>query len=233
MCGRTALTASPHDLREALGLEELPPGVPHYNVPPSQPVAVLRKSKGATGRKIELLRWGLVPPWAKDIRIGHKLGLARVESVTTTPSFRDAIRRRRCLVVVDGFFEWQRGGTNKSQPFFVRRADRAPFALAGVWERWVGQDGEVVDSCAIITQPARPPVEAIHDRMPLVLEREAWDRWLDPALIETSAFAPLLEPRAPALIAYPVSPVVNDPRHDDPRCIEPEAPAQLSLLGSG
>ncbi|HXN30678.1 MAG TPA: SOS response-associated peptidase, partial [Polyangiaceae bacterium] len=218
---------------EALCLDEPPTLVPHYNVPPSHPVAVLRRSNGSTGRKIELLRWGLVPKWANDARIGHKLGLARSESVTTTPAFREAIRRRRCLVVVDGFFEWQRQGRTKSQPFFVRRADRAPFALAGVWERWVGHDGEVVDSCAIITQSARPPVAAIHDRMPLVLERDVWERWLDPELTETRAFAPLLEPREPALIAYPVSPLVNDPRHDDPRCIEPAAPAQLSLLTGG
>lgn len=230
MCGRTALTAKPEDLQAALGLDEPPVIVPRYNVPPSQPVAVVRKPRSSTKRAIELLRWGLVPSWAKDARIGHKLGLARSENVTTTPAFRDAIRWRRCLVIIDGFFEWQREGKHPSQPFFVRRADHAPFALAGIWERWVAPDGEIVESCAIITQPARPPVEAIHDRMPIVLERDAWDRWLDPEVTQTDALAPMLKPHEPALVAYPVSRIVNDPRHDDPRCVEPAAPVQLSLV---
>jgi len=231
MCGRTALTASPEDLRAALCLDELPRIQPRFNVPPSQPVAILRTPEKSSPRKLELLRWGLVPSWAKDVRIGHKLGLARSETVTTTPAFREAIRRRRCLVVVDGFFEWQRAGKQASQPFFVRRADRGPFALAGIWERWVGRDGEVIESCAILTQPARPPVQAIHDRMPILLEPDAWDRWLDPDLTQVATLEPLLQPRQPALVASPVSSIVNDPRHDDPRCQEPAAqPAQLSLI---
>jgi putative SOS response-associated peptidase YedK len=182
MCGRTALTTSPEDLREAFGLAETPQLVPHYNVPPSQPVAVVRVLRhdrsrppaAAGARTMDLLRWGLVPAWAKDIKLGHKLSLARVETAATTPAFRDALRRRRCLVVVDGFYEWKRSAASarvRSQPFFVFRADRAPFALAGLWERWVSSDGEVVESCAILTQPARAPVDAVHDRMPLVVER--------------------------------------------------------------
>jgi putative SOS response-associated peptidase YedK len=224
MCGRTALSTSPDDLREAFGLDESPPLIPHYNVPPSQPVAVVRVLRNDPGRKMDALRWGLIPAWAKDKKLGHKLTLARIETVATTPAFRDALRRRRCLVVVDGFYEWQRGAGNekkKSQPFFVRRADKAPFALAGVWERWVSSDGEVVESCAVLTQPARPPVDAVHDRMPLVLEREAWDRWLDPALVEANAIAHLIEPASPALVAYPVSSHVNDPRNDDAACLKP------------
>jgi putative SOS response-associated peptidase YedK len=180
-------------------------------------------------RKMELLRWGLIPAWAKDRKLGHKLALARVETAATTPAFRDALRRRRCLVVVDGFFEWKRSD-GKSQPFFVRRGDGAPFALAGVWERWVSGDGEVVESCAILTQPARPPVDAVHDRMPLVIEREAWDRWLDPALTDATGIEPMLEPRSPLLVAYPVSPHVNDPRHDDPGCLERQDPVQGTLF---
>ncbi len=230
MCGRTALAANPEDLRAALGLDETPALAPRYNVTPSQAIAVLRTPRGSTSRKLELLRWGLVPAWAKDVRTGNKLGLARVERVTITPAFRDAVRRRRCLVVVDGFFEWRRNGKLRSQPFFVRRADGAPFTLAGIWDRWVGHDGEVVESCAILTQPARPPVEAIHDRMPMVLEPGAWARWLSPELTQTDLLAPLLEPHDPALVAFPVSSFVNDPRHDDARCVEPCAPAQLSLI---
>jgi putative SOS response-associated peptidase YedK len=231
MCGRTALTADPDDLREALGLTETPRLMPHYNVPPSQPLAVVRDAMNASERRLELLRWGLVPAWADDVKIAHRLTLARVETVATTRAFRDAVQRRRCLVVVSGFFEWRREGKRPSQPFFIRRADNAPFALAGVWERWISKDGEIVESCAIITQPARPPVEPIHNRMPLVLERDAWGRWLDPQRMDSNALRALLEPRAPELVAYAVSSRVNDPRHDDPACLEPAKLEQLTLLG--
>jgi putative SOS response-associated peptidase YedK len=230
MCGRTALTASPESLREVFGLDETPSWTPHYNVPPSQPVAAVRVLRGSPSRRMDLLRWGLVPLWAKDRKVGNKLTLARVETATTTPAFRDALRRRRCLVVVDGFYEWKRDGAAKRQPYFVRRDDGAPFALAGIWERWVSADGEVVESCAILTQPAAPPIDAIHDRMPLVVEPQAWDRWLDPALVDVAAIREMLDPRAPALVAYPVSTRVNDPRHDDAACSEPAAPQQGSLF---
>ncbi|MDP9001791.1 MAG: SOS response-associated peptidase [Myxococcota bacterium] len=228
MCGRTALTASPDELRHALGLRERPVLVPHYNVPPSRPVAVVRSS--SPDRRIELLRWGLVPPWAESPKIADRLALARAESISDTRAFREAVQKRRCLVIVDGFFEWQRAGRRASQPFFVQRIDQAPFALAGIWERWAARDGEIVESCAIITQAARPPVDAIHDRMPVVLERDAWDRWVDPAPMAPDAIARLLEPQTPALVAYPVGPYVNDPRHDDPRCLAREEPAQLALI---
>jgi putative SOS response-associated peptidase YedK len=259
MCGRTALTASPEDLRDAFGLDETPEVTPHYNLPPSSPLEVVRVVRGASGRKLEELRWGLVPTWAKDPKIGHRLALARVETAATTAAFRDAFRWRRCLVAVDGFFEWRRegnagasagmgagagagagGGSRRtgkhkgpSTPFFIRRSDRKPFALAGLWSRWVSPDGEVVASCAIVTQAARPPVDAIHDRMPLVLEPDTWDRWLDPAITEAGALAAVLAPRDHQLVAYSVSARVNDPRHDDPACLEPAepvAPAQGRLF---
>ena len=126
MCGRTALSTKPEDLREIFGLDEVPQLVPHYNVPPSRPVAAVRVLRSARGRKMELLRWGLVPSWADDPKVGHRLSLARIETAASTPAFRDAIRRRRCLVVVDGFYEWKREGKKSSHPFFVRRAGRRP-----------------------------------------------------------------------------------------------------------
>jgi putative SOS response-associated peptidase YedK len=231
MCGRTALTASPEDLREAFGLDEVPALGVHYNLPPSSPVAVVRVMRGAGRRRLELLRWGFVPRWARDPKIGHKLALARGETVASTGAFRDAFRERRCLVAVDGFYEWRRQGTAPSAPFFVRRGDRRPFALAGLWSRWVSAEGEVIESCAIVTQAARPPVEAIHDRMPLVLEPAVWDRWLDPRLTDPASLGSLLAARSPELIAYAVSPYVNDPRHDDAGCLEPAPePAQRSLF---
>jgi len=233
MCGRTALTASPEDLRVAFDLDEAPRVVPHYNVPPSQPVYVVRAAiatGGATTRKLEPLRWGLVPWWAKDPSVGHRLALARIETAAKTPAFRDAIRRRRCLVAVDGFYEWQRQDKKLSIPFIVRRPDGKPFALAGVWDRWVSKDGEVIESCAIVTQPARPPVDGIHDRMPLVLEPAQWAQWLDASATSAEALAPLLEPQKPELVAYAVSPHVNDPRHDDAACQEPAPPQQQTLF---
>jgi putative SOS response-associated peptidase YedK len=227
MCGRTALTAKPEDLREMFGLTEDPQIVPHFNVTPSQPLAVVRVVRGAVGRKLESLRWGLVPSWADDPKMGSRLALARVETVATAPAFRDAVRKHRCLVVVDGFYEWKRDGKSKSQPFFFHRPDGAPFALAGVWDRWVSKDGEVFESCAILTQPARPPVQAVHDRMPLVLGREAWDRWLDRSDRDLPA---LLAPRDAELVTYSVSPYVNDPKHDDAECVKAYQPEQTSLF---
>jgi putative SOS response-associated peptidase YedK len=234
MCGRTALTASPEDLREIFDLEETPHLVPHYNVAPSQPQAVVRVMR--TGeRKMELLRWGLVPFWASDVKAGNRLSLARVETVATSPAFREALKKRRCLVVVDGFYEWKQdpaGGTTrgrkKSQPYFLRRPNGAPFAIAGLWDKWVSKDGEVVESCAMLTQPARPPVDAIHDRMPIVLAEDAWDRWLDRGVSDVSAL--LRRDHAPELVMYPVSPYVNDPRHDDPQCLERSEPPQQDLF---
>jgi putative SOS response-associated peptidase YedK len=226
MCGRTALTASPEDLRAIFGLDETPPVVPHYNVPPSQPLAVVRVLR-AGGRKMEMLRWGLVPSWADDVTVGNRLSLARVETVATLPAFREAVHKRRCLVVVDGFYEWKRDGKKASHPFFLRRPDGAPFALAGLWDRWVSRNGEVVESCAILTQAARPPADAVHDRMPVVLEKPEWDTWLDPGVDDVSA---LLAAHEPDLLVYPVSTYVNDPRHDDPRCVEKGEPEQGSLF---
>lgn len=238
MCGRTALTASPDELREVFGLDEAPEFEPHYNVPPSSQLHVVRVVRGAAGRKLEELRWGMVPPWAKDPKIGHRLVLARAETAATTAAFRDAFRWRRCLVAVDGFFEWKReaaavvgargasGGKSRaakgaSAPFFLRRADHKPFALAGLWSKWVSSDGEVVESCAILTHAARPPADAIHDCMPVLLEPGTWERWLDPKLTDSAALEPLLAPRPLDLVAYPVSSYVNDPRHDDPAVLEP------------
>jgi putative SOS response-associated peptidase YedK len=235
MCGRTALTASPEDVRAAFGLDATPELTPRYNVPPSRPlsvVRVLRASPAASGsraRTMDSLRWGLVPRWADDPRIGQRLALARVETVTTTPAFREAIRARRCLVAVDAFYEWQREG-KKSRPFVVRRPGGEPFALAGIWEHWASHDGEIVESCAILTRPARPPVDAIHHRMPLVLPADAWDAWLDPAVTDDARIAPMLALVDPELVTIEVSPHVNDPRHDDPACFAPAEPAQRRLF---
>jgi putative SOS response-associated peptidase YedK len=244
MCGRTVLTATPADLREAFGLDATPELVPRYNVTPSQDVATVRVLHAATGkgaRTLQVMRWGLVPWWADSPKVGAKLALARAETVAITPAFRDAFKARRCLIVVDGFYEWKRAGglarppgrakrakgDHPSRPYLLRRPDAAPFALAGVWDRWTSADGEVLESCAIVTQQALPPVLAIHDRMPVVLPPEDWEAWLDPG----GDVSGLLVPRPPCLVAVAVSTYVNDPRHDDPRCFEPPGlPQQGSLF---
>jgi putative SOS response-associated peptidase YedK len=223
MCGRAALTATREDLREAFGLDEAPDLPPRYNIHPSQLVSVMR----APG-KLELLRWGLVPAWARDGKIGQKLALARLETIASKPAFREAARHRRCLVVVSGFYEWQRAGTKASIPFLFRRSDERPFTLAGVWDRWVSRDGEILESCAIVTQAARPPMQAVHDRMPVVLEREAWSRWLDPSLPVSEA---TLEGHGPDLVGFAVGSHVNDPRHDDMECMRAAGePVQRELF---
>jgi putative SOS response-associated peptidase YedK len=225
MCGRAALTTTPEDLRGALGLDETPELAPRYNIHPSQLVSVMR----AQGR-LELLRWGLVPAWAKDTKIGQKLALARLETIGSKPAFREAVRHRRCLVIVSGFYEWHRAGTKTSTPFLFRRSDEKAFALAGVWERWVSRDGEIVESCAIVTQAARPPVQAVHDRMPVMLEREAWERWLDPTVSLTGATGGSDHSE---LVALAVGSHVNDPRNDDSECMRAAGePMQRGLFAS-
>jgi len=202
MCGRATLSVSEQDLRELFGLEQIPLLNPRYNIAPSQDLPVIR-----VPHKLELLHWGLSD-------VGHARGInVRAESVARAPRYRDSFRARRCLVVVDGFFEWQRRGKSK-QPFLVHRQDGKPFALAGIWERTA--DGE--DTCAVITGQAQGVVAELHDRMPIIVPPNAYERWLDP---EERKAIDLLAPSAAELVSHPVSKAVNSPKNDDPRCVEP------------
>jgi putative SOS response-associated peptidase YedK len=220
MCGRATLSTSPEDLREFFGLDEAPDLPPRFNIAPTQPIAVIREP-----HRLELLRWGLVLPGGQ--RHGAQGINVRVESVARAPAYRDSFRKRRCLVIVDGFFEWQRREKVK-QPFLIRRKDGKPFALAGIWERSTTTDGEVVDSCAVITGEAKGAVTELHSRMPLIVPVTGYARWLDPGGAD---LADLLIPTANGLVTYPVSTLVNSPANDDPRCIEPAA-AGGELKGS-
>src|SRR5215472_9933854 len=175
MCGRATLTASGDDLREAFDLAETPSFPARFNIAPTQPIAVIRSP-----RRLEWLRWGLVPPWARDVREGNRFINARVETAPTLPVYRDAFASQRCLVVVDGFYEWRGKGPGR-RPFHLRRPDKKPFALAGLWARWVSRDGEVVESCTVLTTDAKGVVADLHDRMPVVLEPGFYGAWLDPA----------------------------------------------------
>lgn len=224
MCGRYTITSPGQVIAEVFGVAEPIELAPRYNVCPGQDVPVVRTRHGADDREIGLLRWGLVPWFAKEPGPAARMINARAETAATSAAFRDALRRRRCLLPADGFFEWQAtaGPRGAKQPFYVRRADEQPLALAGLWERWKGKDGRRIESCTILTTEPNELLRAIHDRMPVVLPPEAWSTWLDRAVQDVDQVLPLLSP-APGqpLVAAPVSSWVNDPKHDDARCIAP------------
>lgn len=225
MCGRYTLTTPPQVLAEYFGLDTVPTHlVPRRNIAPTQPVAVVRALPDGT-RHLDLVRWGLIPSWAKDARIGTRLINARAESAAQKPAFRAALRHRRCLVPADGFYEWRKAGSRK-QPYWVGFEGRAPFAFAGLWEHWEDRDaGHVLESCAILTTDANALVRRLHDRMPVILPPDAWSAWLDPRNEDTAALARLLAPCPEhGMIAYPVSRAVNNPRNEAPDLLEPVAP---------
>jgi len=234
MCGRVTCKTSGEDLQRAFGLESLPLDLrPRYNIAPSQPLPVVVR---LPDRVLRHFRWGLVPAWAKDEKIGNRMINARAETVEK--KFRDALVRRRCLVAVDGFYEWRKNGAREPKtPVHIRLRSGAPFALAGLWERWTSPSGEVLESCAIITVPPNPLMKDIHDRMPAILGPEHYDPWLDPEVRQAERLLPLLSPWGrDDLEAYPVSPMVSSPSNDRPECVErvePHVPPpreQLELL---
>jgi putative SOS response-associated peptidase YedK len=205
---------------EHFGLAEVPSLAPRYNIAPGQPVAVVRREPGVPGRRLELRLWGLVAS-AGRARPGAGLVNARAESVARLPAFRDAFRRRRCLVPADGFYEWQPRGRNPKQPYHVRPASEPLFGLAGLYESCEGVDGPL-HTCTVLTTEANAAMRAVHDRMPVILPRAAWEAWLDPALADAAALLPLLRPApADAIELHPVGLRVNDVRHDDPECARP------------
>lgn len=219
MCGRFLLSDPETVIRELFGVDP-PPGLrPRYNIAPSQEVPILRRTGPGRGPEIALLRWGLVPSWAKDPSIGNRLINARAETAAAKPSFRSALRRRRCLVPADGFYEWQRVNGRK-QPWLIRRRGGGGFALGGLWETWQGPSGPL-ETFTILTTRPNEVVAPLHDRMPVIVPPEAFQLWLDPGAQDPQALTALLGP-APAgeLEAYPVSTLVNSPANDDPRCME-------------
>ena len=224
MCGRYMLTSPVEALRQLFMFEQRPNLMPRYNIAPTQDVPIVRLTRDGptgdgTGRELITVRWGLVPFWADDLAIGNRLINARCETVHTLRAFREAYSRRRCLVPADGFFEWQKQGKLR-QPFLIRRKDQAPFAFAGLWERWRQADAHdaVVRSCTIITCPANELVAPLHDRMPVILAPETYARWLDPSADARDLLKPC---PSTWLESYPVNARVNSPKNDDPDCIQP------------
>lgn len=219
MCGRFVLISDIDALQLAFNLTDVPEmQPPRFNIAPSQPVATITNDAPHT---LSMLRWGLIPSWAKDASIGTNLINARSETAAEKPAFRAAFKRRRCLIPADGFFEWQRRDRGKV-PLFIHLRDRRPFALAGLWEIWFSPEGDEVRTCTILTTTPNSFMEPIHNRMPVILPPEHYATWLSPDEQPASALMPLMQPYdADQMAAYAVSTFVNNPRNDTPECIEP------------
>ncbi len=221
MCGRFTQQRPTAELAELFEAE--PPTSelePRYNLAPTDEAAVVVER--GDRRAIRAYRWGLIPTWARDEKIASRLFNARSETLDTSGAFRESFRKRRCIVPADGFYEWQRSGGAR-RPFLVHRVDGTPLALAGLWSGWHHPEtGEVIRTFTIVTTAANRALAAIHDRMPVVLERADWSHWLDPTLTDVGELAGLLQP-APdeELELYPVRPLVNSVRNEGPELIEP------------
>jgi len=225
MCGRFTITQLPTDLAEQFDVE-IPDSIridfnPRYNLAPTQPVLVVRTGAEGGRRELTWLRWGLIPSWAKDPAIGNRMINARAESLADKPAYRASYRRRRCLVLADGFYEWQRRDRVK-QPYYLRFKSGGVFGLAGLWEHWQSPDGDELESCAIITTDPNALASQIHDRMPVIIPGAGYDRWLDPRTQSPDALAALLKPYpADQMESYPVSTNVNRPANDSAENIRP------------
>jgi len=221
MCGRFTLKTPVETLAEVFELPTVPELPPRFNIAPSDAVAAVRVAGPEPVRELALLRWGLVPPWAEEPKAGSRMINARAETVATNGAFRSAFRRRRCLVPADGFYEWQRQEHGK-QPFYIHTRDDAPFAFAGLWEVWEGKDGTVLETCTVITTEPNELMQPIHNRMPVILDRADYARWLDPRMNDPELLKAFLRPfPSEKMTAYPVSRLVNSPSNDAPECLAP------------
>lgn len=218
MCGRYAVTTVPEAMRALFRYLNQPNFPARYNIAPTQPVPIVRIFEGQ--REFALARWGLIPSWVKDPRGFSLLFNARGESAAEKPAFRNAMKRRRCLFPADGFYEWKQDGKTK-QPYFVRLKGGGPMAFAGLWESWMGPNGEEVETAAIVTTAASRSIAHIHDRMPVIVPPEAFDFWLDPN-VDAEMAAAVIAPAPDGLLeSYPVSNAVNRTANDTPDLLEP------------
>lgn len=225
MCSRFSLTSPPEAVRHLFrcGGEDVFP--PRYNIAPTDPVLIVRNDHHHN-RELALVRWGLIPSWVKDPREFSTLVNARAETAVEKPSFRAAVRHRRCLAPTDGYYEWT-GSRGAKQPHLIRMTGGGLFALGALWEHWLGADGSEIETMAILTTASNADVAHIHDRMPLILPSSEYDRWLDCRPGSTEAIIDLLEPpHAGQLETIAVNPKLNNPRAEGPELIEP---AQLTL----
>lgn len=221
MCGRYRLTRHREIVEEHFGLEieeEMPP---RFNIAPSQPVATIRQDRDRPVRRFGWMKWGLIPYWAKEASIGYKTINARAETAAQKPAFAEALKKRRCLIPADGFYEWQKTAKAK-QPYCFTLSDEGVFAFAGLWERWKDAAGNPVETCSILTTTPNRLVEDLHNRMPVILRPEDYELWLDPGEQRVESVAELLKPFDSARMKrYAVSTRVNNVNNDDAECIEP------------
>jgi putative SOS response-associated peptidase YedK len=218
MCGRYSLTTPVESLRRLFGFTGLPNLAPRYNIAPTQDVPIVRQ--GAEGRELAMVRWGLVPGWAKDLSIGNRMINARAETLAEKPAFRGSFKARRCLVPADGFYEWRSEGGKKA-PYRIVRPDGGPFAFAGLWERWKNPEGAPIDSMTIVTTEANRTLRMLHERMPVILDPGNFALWLE-RKADLPALGALLVPYGDeGLRYYRVSSAVNRTSHEAPDCVEP------------
>ncbi|MEB3216927.1 MAG: SOS response-associated peptidase [Nostocales cyanobacterium 94392] len=223
MCGRFTLTTEAESLREIFQISDTSncQWEANYNIAPTQMVMTVLHNEETKQRELRSQRWGLIPTWAKDTKIAAKLINARAETLAEKPSFRSAFKRRRCLILADGFYEWKRLETKK-QPYYFQLQEQQPFAFAGLWEQW-HPDEENITSCTIITTDANELLQPIHNRMPVILQQQDYEKWLDPQLQDTEILQPILQPYpAEQMSSHTVSTKVNNPQHQSPDCIAPQ-----------
>ena len=227
MCGRFALLTNAEALIERFGVEEIiKKPEPRYNIAPTQDVAVVVQRDT---RQLTQMRWGLIPFWAKDVSIGNRMINARGETLAEKPAFQNAFKKRRCLILADGFYEWQKVGKIK-KPIHIRMKSREPFAFAGLYEYWETKSGKMLESCAIVTTTPNDLMDQIHHRMPVILKQEEEDAWLDPANQDLSELQSMLKPySAEQMEAFEVSRFVNSPANQGPLCIKPVSAPLLEV----
>ncbi len=224
MCGRYVLKANLPDIARMLGMDvpvDMDPALePSFNIAPTRSVPACR-SEEPDKKELALMHWGLIPHWAKQRDSNYRLINARAETVAEKPAFRSSFRHRRCLIPADGYYEWK-SMQGRKQPYYFSMQDGQPFCFAGLWDRWQAPDGPPVESCTIITTGANAFASEFHHRMPVIVARDHYARWLDPRITHAAQVTPMLQPfAAEAMRVYPVSTLVNNARVDEPRCITP------------
>ena len=237
MCGRYRLTAKERWLSEYFSIpaQDLE-WVARWNIAPTDEVATIRQDRHEPKRRFAKMRWGLIPYWAKDASIGAKTINAVSETAAEKSAFRESMRKRRCLIPADGFYEWKQIGPKKGQAYNIGIKDNGLFAFAGLWDRWKGPDGNPIESCTILTTEANSLLKEIHNRMPVILSPADYDVWLDPGVTDPANLTDLLKPFDARLMrAYPVSSTVNSVKNDGPQCakevsVSEEEPAQAKLF---
>lgn len=219
MCGRYRLSRRKKLVEEYFdSTSDIEGWTPRYNIAPTQPVAIIRQNPKEPVRELSLVRWGLIPSWSKDGSGAAKMINARSETASEKPAFRDALKFRRCLVPADGFYEWQRLGKGK-QPYCFEVREGDLFAFAGIWDRWRGADGTTVETCSILTTTPNAVTSAIHDRMPVILNSDCHDLWLDPGMRDVRVASEMLMPYDARLMrCYPISSRINQVANDDADC---------------